>query len=118
MVCDFNDVVSMDLKSIGKHQFLHLIDNSTPYSAAAIIKSKNEEVIVENIFTHWIAVFGCPKTFLSDNGGELNNSLFHDMAELLNVEVLTTAAESPWSIGITEDTMRLLRIWLPRFNKK
>ena len=63
MACDFNDVVSMDLNSIGKHQFSHLIDNSTRDSAAAIVKSKNKEVIVEKIFTHWIAVFGCPKRF-------------------------------------------------------
>ena len=102
MACDFNVVVSMDLKSIGKHQFLHLIDNSTRCSASAIGKYKNKEVSVEKIFTHWIAVFGCPIKFLSDNGGEYNNSLFRDMVELLNVEVLTTAVESPWSNGITE----------------
>ena len=99
---DFNDCVSMDLKFLDGHIILHLIDNATRYSAAAVIPCKTKEVIIENIFKHWISIFGCPKKFLSDNGGEFNNELFRNMAELLNVEVLTTAAESPWSNGITE----------------
>ena len=51
---------------------------------------------------HWIALFGCPGKVLSDNGGEFNNQLMRDLGEQLNTEVSTTAAESPWSNGITE----------------
>ena len=35
---DFNDVVSMDLKFIETHGILHLIDNATRFSSAAVIK--------------------------------------------------------------------------------
>ena len=92
----------MDLKTFKGVQFLHLIDNATRSSAAAIITSKHKEVIIDLIFKHWIALFCTPNRFLSDNGGEFNNELHKEMAELLNIKVLSTASESPWSNGITE----------------
>ena len=39
---------------------------------------------------------------ISDNGGEFNNTLFTNMAELFNINVKPTAAESPWSNGMVE----------------
>ena len=99
---EFNHTVSMDLKTFKGVQFLHLIDNATRFSAAAIITSKHKEVIIDLIFKHRIALFGAPNRSLSDNGGEFNNELYKEMAELLNIEVLSTASESPWSNGIAE----------------
>ena len=51
---------------------------------------------------HWMAIFGAPVRFLSDNGGEFKNYDFQDMSENLNVEIATTDAESPWSNGVVE----------------
>ena len=45
---------------------------------------------------------GPPKKFLTDNGGEFANRSFLEMAESLNIRVMTTAAESPWSNGLVE----------------
>ena len=59
-------------------------------------------MIIDLIFKHWIALFGTLNRFLSDNGGEFNDELYKEMAELLNIEVLSTAGESLWSNGITE----------------
>ena len=39
---------------------------------------------------------------ISDNGGEFNNNLFTNMAEMFHINVKTTAAESPWSNGMVE----------------
>ena len=38
--------------------------------------NQKEEVIIESIFKICIAIFGSPKSFLVDNGGEFNNSEF------------------------------------------
>ena len=59
-------------------------------------------MIIENIFKMWISIFGSPKKFLMDNGGEFANSEFVDFCENLNIVIKTTAAESPWSNGIVE----------------
>ena len=64
--------------------------------------NQKEEVIVESIFEIWIAIFGSPKTCLVDNGGEFNNSEFISFCENLDINMKTTAAESPWSNGLVE----------------
>ena len=98
----FNEVVSVDLKDVEKEKVFHIVDNATRYSGGALVTNKSKEEIVDKFFMNWIKIFGCPKKLLSDNGREFNNELFKEMASLLGVELLSTAAESPWSNGITE----------------
>ena len=108
---EFNDTVSMDLKIYdGKKgiYFQHMIDHLTRFSTAKVIKSKDKEVIIESVFTHWISIFGRPKTFMSDNGGEYNNLNFIEMCEKLGTHVVTTGAEAPWSNGLVERHHTLL----------
>ena len=50
LTTEFNDVVAMDLKQCEGGWILHLIDHVSRYSAAALIKSKRKEVIIEYIF--------------------------------------------------------------------
>ena len=99
---EFNDTTAMDLKPYKGVHFLHLIDFAMRYSNAVVIHSKGKDVIVKNIMLHWIAIFGAPVRFLSDNGDEFNNYDFQDMSGYLNVEIATTAAESPWPNGVVE----------------
>ena len=67
---DFNETVSMDLKTYNGFLFLHIIDPATRFSTAAVIRSKKKEEITDKIFKHWVAFFGCPRKVLRDNGGE------------------------------------------------
>ena len=94
--------ISIDLKAINGHKILHMVDHATRFNSAAVIKSKHKEEIVEAIFQHWIVLFGPPNKILSDNGGEFNNELLREMSDQLNIFVMSTAGESPWSNGITE----------------
>ena len=50
----------------------------------------------------WIAYFGYPRKFLSDNGGEFINNSYQEMNEKLNIGTATTAAESPFSNEIAD----------------
>ena len=74
-----------------------MTDLSTRYTNAVVIRSKHKDVIVKNILQHWIALFGAPNKKLSDKGGECNNHELQDKSEDLNIEIMTRAAESPWS---------------------
>ena len=103
LATQFNETVALDLKSRGPDgYFLHMIDHLTRYSSACLIKNKRKETIIKGIMDHWIKIFGCPKYFLSDNGGEFINHEFIDLAEKFNITLRTTAAESPWSNGLCE----------------
>ena len=98
----FDETLAMDLKPCRNVYIFHLIDHVTRFSAGAIISTKRKEVIIDKIFKHWIALFGTPKLFLSDNGGEFNNNIFREMGAQLNINVKTTGAESPCSNGVLE----------------
>ena len=99
---EFLETVAMDLKFYHGKIILHLIDHCTRLSASTLIPNKNPETIVKAIFKIWISVYGTTKSFLTDNGGEFANTQFIEMCESLNINVKTTAAESPWSNGIVE----------------
>ena len=95
----------MDLKQLSyqkKVWLIHIVDNFARYSASCVIQSKRKEVIKESIFKIWTAIFGSPKSFLVDNGGEFNNSKFISFCEDFNINVKMTAAKSPWSKILVE----------------
>ena len=98
----FNENVAMDIKEIKGIKVLHLIDHGTRFSVGVKIRSKESSEIIRVVFKHWIAYFGTPGFFLTDNGGEFDNEEFREMAQQLNIVVRTTAAESPWSNGLNE----------------
>ena len=99
----FLEVVAMDLKHWRDNIWiLHLIDSFSRYSSGCIVRNKKPETIVNGIFECWVRFLGVPKKFLTDNGGEFVNDSFMDMADNLNVQVLTTPAEAPWCNGIVE----------------
>ena len=96
----------MDLKVWNKEKniyFLHLIDLATRFSISTIINSKESQVVIDKIMQCWIGTgLGSPARFLCDNGGEFTSAKFKDMCENLNITVMHTAAESPFSNGICE----------------
>ena len=98
----FNECVAMDLKQFGNVHLLHMIDSATRLSAGAVIRSKKPEIIVRELFNHWISIYGTPHSLLSDNGGEFNNKEVRELGEKCNIKIKTTAAESPWSNGLVE----------------
>ena len=104
MATEFNEAVAMDLKVWRPNlYFLHLIDIATRFSLAAVIRRKTPDLIIHHVMTLWIGSgFGCPKKFLADNGGEFANEEYKDMCSNLNIEVLNTAANSPWQNGLCE----------------
>ena len=102
LATQFNETVALDLKIYRTGYMLHMIDHATRYSQACFIKNKLSATIVKSVLKFWVGVFGSPKNFLSDNGGEFVNQEFIELAEKFNIRVLTTAAESPWSNGLCE----------------
>ena len=98
----FCEVIALDLKDILGFKILHMIDHATRYSSACVVANKKKETIVKGIMEHWIRLFGSPKYFLSDNGGEFINDELIEFSEQFNIFLKTTAAESPWSNGMCE----------------
>ena len=105
----FNDCVAMDLKTVqGQPTFIHMIDCATRFSVAKIIPNKKKETVVDAVCTSWIALFGSPRRFMADNGGEFSNAEYVEMCEQFNVELQQSAAESPFSNGMVERHHRII----------
>ena len=64
--------------------------------------SKHATEVVDLVYEMWIRYFGCPGTFMSDNGGDFTNDLFEELCEVLNIIDAKTAAYSPFSNDIVE----------------
>ena len=79
-----------------------MIDVFSRFGQATLIPSKHKDMIVQAILKNWVSIFGVPQSIFSDNGGEFDNHLLRNVAELLGTRVITTAAYSPWSNGIIE----------------
>ena len=62
---NFNQVVCIDLKEYidNKVWILHLIDATTRYSAACLIRTNHPDEIIRCVYLIWIAYFGSPKNF-------------------------------------------------------
>ena len=98
----FNDVVCMDLKEWKSKYILYLIDYHTRYTQAIFIDRKLATVVIDSIMIVWVSVFGVMKRLLSDNGGEFTADETREVASILDVELYTTGAESPWQNGLCE----------------
>ena len=92
----------MDLKFFEGKIILHMIDHLTRFSMAVICRSKEPKEILSAFVRNWVSIFGPPEKVLTDNGGEFSNAVFLSLAEAMNIRVLNTAAESPWSNGLVE----------------
>ena len=59
---DFNHIVAMDLHEIDTNfYYLHTIDLFSRLSAAAIIRGKDSNVIVDKFMQIWVSIYGVPE---------------------------------------------------------
>ena len=102
---DFGQLLGMDLKVWDKDKgiyILYLIDTFTRYQVATVIKSKVADEIVKAFTLKWLPIFGRVDRIITDNGGEFSNEEMREVASLLNIELWTTGANSPWQNGVVE----------------
>ena len=87
----------MDLKPLNN---IHIYQQDT---AMQLLLDPNIKMSLLRIFSNIGLPFsGAPNKILSDNRGEFNNQELQDMSENLNIKIMTTPPESPWSNGVCE----------------
>ena len=102
-VTDFNEVVTVDLKQMGKNYILWIVDSLTRFIQSKVIGNKKAETIVESLDEAWNHRFGFPSVgFWSDNGGEFSNDLVQEVADKMGIQFKFGPSYSPWSNAINE----------------
>ena len=79
-----------------------MIDMWARYTVSVFINTKRPSDIIDAMNTHWVGKFGVMKSFLTDNGGEFNSDEMREVESILNIQVCTTAGESPFQNGLCE----------------
>ena len=105
----FNEAVSLDLGEFEGKRFMVMVDLVTKFCQAKWVKDKTPESIMNGLMEGWLSIFGPPSKILTDNGGEFQNEKVRIMYERWNIKMLTTPAESPWSNGLCERTVGLIK---------
>ena len=98
----FNEMIGIDLKTWGNKYFLVVVDIATRFCTATVIRNKLPATIVKGLFLSWVAIFGPPAKIIQDNGGEFSNAEMRAFGEAFSIQLIYTAAESPWSNGVVE----------------
>ena len=98
----FNQRVAMDLKKWKEKWILHMVDMWSRYTMSVFVNRKVSSGIIDRIMEFWVGVFGVPKALMTDNGGEFCSEEMKHVCSFLNVEIFTTAAESPFQNGLCE----------------
>ena len=104
----FNEMIGIDLKTWGDKYFLVIVDIATRFCASKVIRNKVPATIVKGLFLSWVAIFGPPAKIIQDNGGEFSNADMRAFGEAFSIQLIYTAAESPWSNGVVERLNGLL----------
>ena len=71
-------------------------------------KTLTAEQVADAFLTEIVSRFGVPRAVLSDNGADMDSTLFRETANLLNMTKLTIAPGSPRSNGVCERVQGLI----------
>ena len=100
MAAKFNEKVTMDLTLWNSRWILHIIDMWSRYTLSIFIDRKKSSNVIDNLMTNWIGKFGVMGAIVTDNGGELSPDEMREITSILNIQICTTAGESPFQNGL------------------
>ena len=69
------------------------------YTLSAFVDRKKP---VDALMTQWIEKIGVMCALMTDNGGEFISDEMREITTILNLQLCTTADESPFQIGLRE----------------
>ena len=94
-----------------------MVDMWSRLTISIIVERKKPKEVIDVIMGRWIGYFGTMKAVLNDNGGEFTAQEVREVKGILNVEDLTTGAESPWQNGLCEKNHAIVDTMLERMTE-
>lgn len=102
MASKLNKKVAMVLKQLNDHWILHIIGMWSRYTVSPFVDRKEPEKIIDELMREWVGKFGVMGSLMTENGGEFNSDEVRELASILNIQLCTTSAESPFQNGLCE----------------
>lgn len=93
----------------GRSSLLCFVDLYSHFTVCRAVQTTITAKQAADIFlTDVIGRFGVPRALLSDNGGDMDNTLWREMANLLSIKKLTISPGTPRSNGVCERVQGLI----------
>lgn len=103
------DIVTMSTESYGYKHCLSVIDRTTRYPMVIPLKDMTAKEVALQIYCNWIALFGCPKNIVTDQGKQFESELFHALCDLMGSKRCRTTAYHPEGNSMIERFHRTLK---------
>ena len=85
---DFNSIVTLDLKEMGKSYILWMVDAFSRTLFGAVMKDKKAETILEKLELVWINIIGFPLVgFYADDGGKYRNCKMEEFVRKIGIKI-------------------------------
>ena len=102
----------------GYNQILVITDHFTKLAEAVPCQTASAEETCDHLITHWISRYGCPMTFLSDNGKAFVGDLTKALMERSHIAQAHSTTYHPQTNGLVERQSRtlvnMLRVYCSR----
>ena len=100
---DFNEVIAIDLKQMGKKFILWMICTFSRFIKGVVINNKEADTVMNALQNGWNLNYGYPsKGFYADNGLEFHNDKLLELASKMNISLSFGPPYSPWGNSINE----------------
>ena len=92
----------LPMTKAGKRFLLVVTDRFTKHTPVVALRTITAYTIAVAFCDAWIFKYGVPRTFLSDNGPQVNAKFFHSTCPVLGITKLFTSAYHPQANGKVE----------------
>jgi hypothetical protein len=94
---------------------LTIMDIFTRWPTAVPLRDKSAKSVAIALMDHYFTIHGMPTTIMADNGREFDNTLLHELAGILNIDIHHTIPIHPQQNGHIERFHRYLNASLSIF---
>ena len=111
-----NELVQIDLLFYKEFVILHMVDATTRWSTATILKDRSADEILTNIDTSWCKLYGPPRVLMSDQEGAVATDYIASELEKRGITLQLVAREQ--HCGMVERHNEILRRQLHLLEKQ
>ena len=102
------DFLHLEKGSGGNEYILLIVDHFTKFVQAYPTRNKATKTVAKHLYDDFILRFGIPTKILSDQGGEFESKVIHDLSALAGVSKIRTTPYHPQTNGLCERMNRTL----------